>query len=184
MDFHDLASRDCGQSPDRAIGQAQRQDSSASGQPPAQFRCLPSQFQLVATTNPCPCGNFGAPAAHLHLAHSCASRVTGRLSGPLLDRAADFPVSSTRPASTTGPSMRRRSPRWLRPGERGPGELFEGEAEVGLAPVGEHRRADADLTARHHRAILRPALPHSTARKSSSATVGKAPRGANNLTSG
>ena len=48
---------------------------------------LPAKFQLVATTNLCPCGNFvpGKPTSCRFSLRKCKSTVE-RLSGPLLDR--------------------------------------------------------------------------------------------------
>ena len=56
---------------------------------------FPSQFTLVASTNPCPCGYFGDPIQ----ACSCSPRQRqiywGKLSGPLLDRI-DLQVAANR----------------------------------------------------------------------------------------
>jgi magnesium chelatase family protein len=47
---------------------------------------FPARFQLVAATNPCPCGWFGAPAGRCRCAPDVVARYRNRLSGPLLDR--------------------------------------------------------------------------------------------------
>jgi magnesium chelatase family protein len=49
----------------------------------AQF---PARFQLVAATNPCPCGYLGHPSARCRCTPDQVARYRGRLSGPLLDR--------------------------------------------------------------------------------------------------
>jgi len=46
----------------------------------------PSNFQLVASMNPCPCGNFGSPVANCTCSPTQIQRYMGRISGPLLDR--------------------------------------------------------------------------------------------------
>ncbi len=45
---------------------------------------LPARFQLVAATNPCPCG--GGPPGACHCDESSRQRYLRRLSGPLMDR--------------------------------------------------------------------------------------------------
>jgi magnesium chelatase family protein len=47
---------------------------------------FPCNFQLVASMNPCPCGNFGNPNAHCDCNGTTIQRYMGRVSGPLLDR--------------------------------------------------------------------------------------------------
>ncbi len=47
---------------------------------------LPAAFQLVATTNPCPCGLAGHPRRACTCPADRAARYRSRLSGPLLDR--------------------------------------------------------------------------------------------------
>ena len=47
---------------------------------------LPAQVQLVATTNPCPCGMFGHPRRSCTCRPDRVERYRSRLSGPLLDR--------------------------------------------------------------------------------------------------
>jgi len=47
---------------------------------------LPARFQLVATTNPCPCGLAGHPTRPCTCAPDRAERYRARLSGPLYDR--------------------------------------------------------------------------------------------------
>ncbi len=47
---------------------------------------LPARVQLVATTNPCPCGMFGHPRRPCSCRPDRVERYRGRLSGPLLDR--------------------------------------------------------------------------------------------------
>lgn len=46
----------------------------------------PARFMLVASMNPCPCGNYGNPAAECTCTPSQISRYMARISGPLLDR--------------------------------------------------------------------------------------------------
>lgn len=47
---------------------------------------FPARFQLVAATNPCPCGNSGLPGAACGCPPAAIRRYLTRLSGPLLDR--------------------------------------------------------------------------------------------------
>jgi magnesium chelatase family protein len=47
---------------------------------------LPARFQLVATTNPCPCGLAGHPSRACTCPPDRAERYRARLSGPLYDR--------------------------------------------------------------------------------------------------
>ncbi|RPH45946.1 MAG: ATP-binding protein [Burkholderiales bacterium] len=47
---------------------------------------FPAAFQLVAATNPCPCGWFGHARGRCRCAPADVARYRGRLSGPLLDR--------------------------------------------------------------------------------------------------
>jgi magnesium chelatase family protein len=47
---------------------------------------FPAAFQLVAATNPCPCGWHGHASGRCHCALADVTRYRGRLSGPLLDR--------------------------------------------------------------------------------------------------
>jgi magnesium chelatase family protein len=46
----------------------------------------PSRVLLVAATNPCPCGNLGAPTRSCTCRPDAVERYRARLSGPLLDR--------------------------------------------------------------------------------------------------
>lgn len=57
---------------------------------------LPARFQLVGATNPCPCGEGGAPGS-CECDERSRQRYLGRLSGPLLDRF-DLRVAVSRPA--------------------------------------------------------------------------------------
>lgn len=53
----------------------------------ANTRCeLPARFQLVAASNPCPCGYHGAPNRDCRCDDAALARYARRLSGPLLDR--------------------------------------------------------------------------------------------------
>jgi len=47
---------------------------------------FPAAFQLVAATNPCPCGWLGHPSGRCRCSADDTARYRGRLSGPLLDR--------------------------------------------------------------------------------------------------
>lgn len=46
----------------------------------------PAKFMLVASMNPCPCGNYGSSAAECRCTLGQIQKYMGRLSGPLLDR--------------------------------------------------------------------------------------------------
>ena len=59
---------------------------------------LPARFQLVAATNPCPCG--GGPPGWCECDDVARLRYLRRLSGPLLDRF-DLRVAVQRPSSTS-----------------------------------------------------------------------------------
>ena len=53
----------------------------------ANFRCeLPARFQLIAASNPCPCGYYGSPDRDCRCDDAALARYRKRLSGPLLDR--------------------------------------------------------------------------------------------------
>ena len=47
---------------------------------------FPARFLLVATMNPCPCGNLGDPARACRCTPAQIRRYQARLSGPLLER--------------------------------------------------------------------------------------------------
>lgn len=73
----------------------------------AGFRAVfPARFQLVLATNPCPCGNYGVPAAECTCPSLSIRRYLGKLSGPLRDRI-DIElglrrVSSAQPGTAAG----------------------------------------------------------------------------------
>ncbi len=46
----------------------------------------PSNFQLIAAMNPCPCGYYGDPVRQCTCSESTVQRYQKRISGPLLDR--------------------------------------------------------------------------------------------------
>lgn len=46
----------------------------------------PASFMLVASMNPCPCGNYGSKTAECRCSASQIAKYKSRLSGPLLDR--------------------------------------------------------------------------------------------------
>ncbi len=47
---------------------------------------FPCNFMLVASMNPCPCGNYGNSHAECHCSPVQIQRYAGKISGPLLDR--------------------------------------------------------------------------------------------------
>jgi magnesium chelatase family protein len=47
---------------------------------------LPAKFQLIAASNPCPCGFYGAPKRDCRCDDATLARYQRKLSGPLLDR--------------------------------------------------------------------------------------------------
>jgi len=47
---------------------------------------FPASFQLVAASNPCPCGYYGSPVRDCRCDEGSVSRYEARISGPLLDR--------------------------------------------------------------------------------------------------
>ncbi len=47
---------------------------------------FPSNFQLLAAMNPCPCGYLGDRSARCHCSSEAVARYQARVSGPLLDR--------------------------------------------------------------------------------------------------
>ena len=46
----------------------------------------PSRFVLIASMNPCPCGNLGSRTQQCRCTPAEIRRYLGRISGPLLDR--------------------------------------------------------------------------------------------------
>ena len=46
----------------------------------------PSNFILIASMNPCPCGYYGTDDDKCHCSETAISNYMGKLSGPLLDR--------------------------------------------------------------------------------------------------
>jgi len=53
----------------------------------ANFSCeLPARFQLIAASNPCPCGFYGSPNHDCRCDDATLARYRRKLSGPLLDR--------------------------------------------------------------------------------------------------
>lgn len=46
----------------------------------------PADFMLIASMNPCPCGNYGSATAECKCSASQIHKYLGKLSGPLLDR--------------------------------------------------------------------------------------------------
>ena len=46
----------------------------------------PSNFILIASMNPCPCGYYGTDKNKCHCSENAISNYMGKLSGPLLDR--------------------------------------------------------------------------------------------------
>jgi len=69
--------------------------------------CFPAHFQLVAASNPCPCGWRGSGTRDCRCDDHATERYTSRISGPLLDRidlhVSVMPVSW---ATLDGPSCR------------------------------------------------------------------------------
>lgn len=47
---------------------------------------FPAQFQLIAATNPCPCGYFGDPSGKCTCSVSAVRAYQNRIGGPLIDR--------------------------------------------------------------------------------------------------
>lgn len=48
--------------------------------------CYPSSFILIASMNPCPCGNYGSKTQECKCSQSQIHKYLSKLSGPLLDR--------------------------------------------------------------------------------------------------
>lgn len=57
---------------------------------------FPSAFQLLAASNPCPCGNLGDPAVACTCSAAAVQRYQSKLGGPLADRI-DIVVDVARP---------------------------------------------------------------------------------------
>ena len=47
---------------------------------------FPARFQLIAATNPCPCGYFGDPSGKCRCSASIVQAYQNRMGGPLIDR--------------------------------------------------------------------------------------------------
>ena len=56
------------------------------------------RFQLVAASNPCPCGHFGDPAATCTCSETAIRSYQAKLAGPLIDRI-DMSVTLERPSA-------------------------------------------------------------------------------------
>ena len=77
---------------------------------------FPSEFALVASMNPCPCGYFGDPNHECHCTPNEIRRYAGKISGPLLDRidirievpATDFKDLENRKPEETSEAIRKR----------------------------------------------------------------------------
>ena len=59
---------------------------------------FPARFQLVAASNPCPCGHFGDPAATCTCSEAAIRAYQAKLAGPLVDRI-DMAVTLERPSA-------------------------------------------------------------------------------------
>ena len=59
---------------------------------------FPCRFQLVAASNPCPCGHFGDPAGTCACSQTAIANYQAKLAGPLVDRI-DMSVTLERPGS-------------------------------------------------------------------------------------
>ena len=46
----------------------------------------PSDFMLIASMNPCPCGYYGDPSGRCNCTQTAIDRYVSKLSGPMLDR--------------------------------------------------------------------------------------------------
>jgi magnesium chelatase family protein len=47
---------------------------------------FPANFMMIASMNPCPCGNYNHPEKECHCSLNMVSRYLNKISGPLLDR--------------------------------------------------------------------------------------------------
>jgi magnesium chelatase family protein len=77
-----------GQFPGRAVDglrEALEEGRIMVGRAEAERVPLPARFQLVAATNPCPCGGGGEPGA-CECDERARQRYIGKISGPILDR--------------------------------------------------------------------------------------------------
>lgn len=59
---------------------------------------FPARFQLVAASNPCPCGHYGDPAGTCTCSETAIRAYQAKLAGPLIDRI-DMSVTLERPSS-------------------------------------------------------------------------------------
>ncbi|MBQ8908716.1 MAG: YifB family Mg chelatase-like AAA ATPase [Clostridia bacterium] len=48
--------------------------------------CYPANFTLIASMNPCPCGNYGSKDKECHCSAGQISKYLAKLSGPIMDR--------------------------------------------------------------------------------------------------
>jgi magnesium chelatase family protein len=137
---------------------------------------FPTRFQLIASTNPCPCGLAGTPRCRC--SEGDFARLRRKLSGPLLDRM-DLLVHVQRPraeelAAEAGTSTAEVRAAVLEARERQAARLagtgLTTNSELPPRLLGEHVRADArahavlqrsyakgELSARGHARILRVA---------------------------
>ena len=60
---------------------------------------FPARFQLIAASNPCPCGHYGDPAGTCNCSEVAVRNYQSKLAGPLIDRI-DMSVTLERPSSS------------------------------------------------------------------------------------
>lgn len=97
---------------------------------------FPAKFQLLAATNPCPCGYYGDPSGRCHCQPAAVQTYQNRIGGPLLDRI-DIRIDVWRPES------------------RELMELKEGQSSVDLREGVERARAFKEKRLRGSSALQR-----------------------------
>ena len=117
---------------------------------------FPARFLLVATMNPCPCGNLGDPARACRCTPAQIRRYQGKLSGPLLERF-DMGIEMIREApAATDDTFAATMARAMATGTRSTAERKTGMTHGDAGKHDGSGRTDQTTTTRPHAGMARP----------------------------